>query len=59
MEQANQKEEIDADAYACLYVEKYLGISDGTVLMYDSEEAAKDWGNYTKKVKERMKNINI
>ena len=54
-----QKEEIDADAYACLYVEKYLGISDGTVLMYDSEEAAKDWGNYTKKVKERMKNINI
>ena len=59
VEQANQKEEIDADAYACLYVEKYLGISDGTVLMYDSEEAAKDWGNYTKKVKERMKNINI
>ncbi|MBR6719662.1 MAG: hypothetical protein IKL74_01990 [Clostridia bacterium] len=59
VEQANQKEEIDADAYACLYVEKYLGIADGTVLMYDSEEAAKDWGNYTKKVKERMKNINI
>ena len=47
MEQTNQKEEIDADAYACLYVEKFLGVPDGTALMYDSEEVAKDWENYT------------
>lgn len=54
-----QKEEIDAEAYACLYVEKFLGVIDGTALMYDSDEAAKDWENYTHKIKERMKNINI
>ena len=54
-----QKEEIDADAYACLYVEKYLGISDGTTLMYDSAEDAAFGKDYTQKIKERMKNINI
>ena len=59
VEQANQKEEIDADAYACFYVEKFLGVPDGTALMFDSEEAAKDWKNYTQKVKERMKVINV
>ena len=46
-----QKEEIDADAYACLYVEKYLGISDGTVLMYDSVEEAVYGKDYTLKIK--------
>ena len=59
VEQATQKEEIDAEAYACLYVEKFLGVPDGTALMYDSEEAAKDWENYTQKVKEHMKIINV
>lgn len=54
-----QKEEIDADAYACLYVEKYLGISDGTALMYDSAEDAVYGKNYTQKIKERMKIINV
>lgn len=54
-----QKEEIDAEAYACIYAEKFLGVPDGTALMYDLEETAKGWENYTQKVKERMKNINI
>ena len=56
---AKVKEEIDADAYACLYVEKYLGISDGTTFMYDSAEDAAFGKDYTQKIKERMKNINI
>lgn len=54
-----QKEEIDADAYACLYVEKSLGISDGTSLMYDSAEDAAYGKDYTQKIKERMKIINV
>ena len=54
-----QKEEIDADAYACLYVEKFLGISDGTTLMYDSAEDAAYGKDYTQKIKERMKIINV
>lgn len=57
LEQMNQKEEIDVEAYGCLYVEKFLGFPDGTALMYDSEETAKDWENHTQKIKERMKII--
>ncbi len=59
LEFAKQKEEIDAEAYASLYVEKFLGVPDGTALMYDSVEAAEDWNDYTQEVKEHMKTIHI
>ncbi len=48
---------MSAGAYACLYVERSLGNSDGTVLMYDSAEDAIYGKDYTQKIKERMKII--
>ncbi len=54
---AEQKEEIDAEAYASLYVEKYLGVPDGTALMYDTPEIPNGWEGYREKVKARMQEI--
>ena len=59
LEYAKQKEEIDAEAYACLYAEKHLGVLDGTSLMYDSRLDAMFYNDYTRKVKEHMKTIHI
>lgn len=40
-------------------MEKFLGVPDGTALIYDSIEAAEDWNDYTQEVKEYMKTIHI
>lgn len=49
-----QIEEIDAEAFACLYAEKSLGVNDGTELMYDSIEDVEFFKDLTFKVKECM-----
>ena len=56
---AEQKEEIDAEAFASLYVEKHLGVSDGTAFMFDTPEIPRGWDGYVAKVKARMKEITL
>lgn len=58
LEYAEQNEEIDAEAYASLYIEKYLGVQDGTKFMFDASSTTPDgWEGYVAKVKARMKEI--
>ena len=59
IEHANQPEEIDAEAYASLFVEKYLGVQDGTTLMFETPEDAEGWEELISKVKKRMKQITV
>ena len=54
---AEQKEEIDAEAYASLYGEKKLGVPDGTTLLFDDGVPPKGWEGYAAKIKARMKEI--
>lgn len=54
-----QPEEIDAEAYACLYMEKKFGFVDGTSFMFNSDEDESSWHILTKKIKEYMRKIQL
>lgn len=56
---AMQKEEIDAEAYASLYLEKKVNLANGIRFIYPDEETAATWKWYDKLVIERMKKISI
>lgn len=54
-----QPEEIDAEAYACLYMEKKFGFIDGTSFMFYTDKDESSWHFLTKKIKEHMQKIQL